>query len=355
MPFVRCSGVIGMKHAVDGRPLPRYRPGARNWLQFAYIVVAFGLVIFIGLLAFGLVFNEVTIFGWLFIAGFFAFRHGFIQYRDRLAVSGTATAKASSAAIGLAELSGRGYADDVRDAPVTRVPCLFWSVNVQRWEKGQKSKGWKNKLDNSFGVEALELEDSSGRVLVWTRGASIIPIKQVWRSEDGDAPEAALRLAKAAGFEWPDPSSRNPMKITEERIPSDAPLYVMGTLAERREIPDQPTAFIPRLLHRWSNAEADWEGHSFFAAFRFASQVGRRWLARDLQRSVPRWSPPNVDRHRVVVWKGNQRRPFIIAGMVEREALRALSRRAWMYILGGGGLMAGTLLVTIWKLTDVMR
>jgi len=340
---------------VDGRELPRIRPKPRDWLQFAYIVVAFALVIFIGLLAFGVVFNGVTIFGWLFIGGFFAFRHGFIQYRDRLAMSGTATAKASAAAIGLAELSGSGHAEDVRNAPVSRMPCLFWSVNVQRWEKGRKSKGWKNKLDNSFGVETLELEDSSGRVLVWTRGASIIPIKQVWRSEDGEAPEAALTLVKAAGFEWPARTSSNPIRVTEERIPSDAPLYVMGTLAERREIPDKPTSFVPRLLERWANAETDWAGHSFFAAFSFASQVGRRWLARDLQRSIPRWSPPNVDRHQVLVWKGTQRRPFIIAGLVEREALSALSRRAWMYILGGGGLMAGTLLVTIWKLTDVMR
>jgi hypothetical protein len=344
-----------MSHAVDGRQLPRVKPTARDWLQFVYIVVAFLLVAFIGLFAFALVFNGATILGWLFIAGFFAFRHGFIQYRNRLAVSGTATAKASSAAIGLAELAGRGHADDVSTAPVSRTPCLFWSVDVQRWEKRRKSRGWNNKLRNSFGVETLELEDSSGSVLVWTRGAELIPIKQVWRSEDGNPPEAALKLAAAAGFQWPEPSSRNPMRITEERIPSEAPLYVMGTLAERREIPDKPTAFLPRLLHRWASSEADWEGQSFLGAFRFASQVGRRWLARDLQPVIPRWSPPNVDRHRVLVWKGNQRRPFIIAGLVERDALSALSRRAWMYILGGGGLMAGMLLVTIWKLTDVMR
>jgi hypothetical protein len=344
-----------MRHAVDGHELPRIRPTPRDWLQFVYVVVAFVLVGFIGLYAFALVFNGVTIFGWLFVGGFFAFRHGFIQYRNRLAVSGTPTAKASSAAIGLAELAGRGHADEVSDAPVSRTPCLFWSVNVQRWEKRQKSRGWNKKLDKSFGVETLELEDSSGRVLVWTRGAQLISIKQVWRSEDGDAPEGAVKLAAAAGFAWPERSSSNPIRVTEERIPSDAPLYVIGTLAERREIPDKPTAFLPRLLHRWANSKADWNGQSFPAAFRFASQVGRRWLARDLQPVIPRWSPPHVDLHQVLVWKGTHQRPFIISGLIEREALGALSRQAWLYILGGGALMAGTLLVSIWKLTDVMR
>jgi len=62
-----------------------------------------------------------------------------------------------------------------------------------------------------------------------------------------------------------------------------------------------------------------------------------------------------VDPHQVLVWKGDQGRPFIIAGLLEQEALGALSRRAWLYILSGGGLMAGTLLVSIWKLTDVIR
>jgi hypothetical protein len=318
------------------------------------MAAAFLLVGFLCLLAFGLVFNEVTIFGWLFIGGVFIFRHGFIQYRNRLAVSGTPTAKASSAAIGLAELSGRGYAERVSNAPITKTPCLFWSLEVQQWQTRPKRR-WTTPVSRSFGAEMVELEDDSGRVLVWTRGAQIIPVKQVWRSEEGNPPEAALRLIAASGLRWPEPSSRNPMKITEERVESGAPLYVMGTLAERRQIPDNPTSFLTRLLTGWADSSPRLAAPSFFAAFRFASQGARRWFARDLQALVPRWTPPNVDRHQVLVWKGDQRRPFIISGLLERDAMKALSRRAWLYILGGAALMAGTLLVTVWKLTDVMR
>jgi len=130
---------------------------------------------------------------------------------------------------------------------------------------------------------------------------------------------------------------------------------VMGTLSERRQIPDTPTSFLPRLLKGWANTAPRLDDQSFGAAFRFASQGARRWLARDLSTLVPKWTPPSVDPHQVVVWKGDQGRPFIIAGVVEKEALSALSRRAWMYILSGGALMAGTILVAIWKLTDVIR
>jgi hypothetical protein len=152
----------------------RYRIRPRDVLQFVYLVAAVLLVGALGLFGFALLFNGITIFFWLFLGGALAFRHGFVQYRNRLAVSGTATAKATSAAIGLAELSGRGVAH-AREAPVTGIPSLFWSVEVHQYQARSKRRGWHRKLHQSYGVDTLELEDDTGRVLVWTRGAEIIP------------------------------------------------------------------------------------------------------------------------------------------------------------------------------------
>jgi hypothetical protein len=331
-----------------------YRLGPRDVLQLVYLAAAVLLVGFIGLFGFALLFNEITIFFWMFLAGFLSFRHGFIQYRNRLAVSGTATAKATSAAIGLAELSGRGHAAGSA-APITGTPCLFWKLEVLQWHTQSKRRGWRRKLERSYRVDTLELEDDSGRVLVWTRGAEIIPIKRLWRSEDGNPPDAALRLVAGAGLQWPAPSSRHPMKIIEQRVERDAPLYVMGTLAERRQIPARPPGVFPALLEKWRQTTPDLQDRSFGAAFTFVGHGARRWLAKDLSTLSPSWSPPAVDPHQVLLWKGDQGRAFIISGLLERDALTALSRRAWLSILGGAGLMAGTLLVAVLKLTDVIR
>jgi hypothetical protein len=43
------------------RDVPRHRLGPRDLRQFGYLIVAFVLVVFLGLYAFALVFNEVTI------------------------------------------------------------------------------------------------------------------------------------------------------------------------------------------------------------------------------------------------------------------------------------------------------
>ena len=120
------------------------------------------------------------------------------------------------------------------------------------------------------------------------------------KSEDGNPPETALKLVASTGLQWPDRSSGYPMKITEERILANAPLYVMGTLSERRQIPDKPTSFLPRLLNAWASNAPRRNDQSFSAAFRYVSQGARRWLARDLSTLVPQWTPPAVDPHQVV-------------------------------------------------------
>ena len=49
-------------------------------------------------------------------------------------------------------------------------------------------------LGEPYTVETLELEDETGRIPVWTRGAEIIPVKRVWHSKDGNPPAAALQM-----------------------------------------------------------------------------------------------------------------------------------------------------------------
>ena len=195
-----------MKEVVDRQTLPRYRPGPKDWLQLVYLGAAVLLVGFLGLFGFALIFNGITMFGWLFAAGFFLFRHGFLQYRNRLAVSGTATARASSAAIGLAELTGRGVAENTRKAPVSETPCLFWSVDLEQWQRRSKRRGWRNKLHRTFAVGTLEQGMSPwgvGHVYVYS-GASQTPIRTFSGTNPGDLLGNVCDAADVDGDGTPD-------------------------------------------------------------------------------------------------------------------------------------------------------
>jgi hypothetical protein len=351
-------------------PRRRAHLTARDWAQsifFLAAVVVWALApLLVLLLVFSLFFNQFSIHLTMFVAGLAAFLHGFTEYRSRLSVSGTATATASSAAIGLVELCGRGYAENPSEAPVTNTPCAFWRVEVRhrgtndfRWVDGL----WHRVMERSSGpVNTLVLEDDTGRILVWARGAETIPVKQVWRSDRGaDPPDGVLRLVAALGLQWPSRASRYPIKVTEERLDQGGPLYVMGTLAERRQIAAEPAGWFVTLLDKWAPPSPDAPRQetiaSFSATFDAARKVGLRWFAKDFRPMRPfyAWSPPEVGPHQVLVWKGDQRRPFIISGLLERQALAALSRRAWLYLLGGGGVMAWMLWEFLEKLAGNMH
>jgi hypothetical protein len=344
----------------------RYHVTARDWVRgilFLATVVAFGAGAFLGFgLIFGLLFNRYTIHPIFFFFGWLAFRHGFAEYRNRLAVSGTATAKASSAAIGLVELSGRAHVEYPTEAPVTRTLCAMWKVEVL--EKGEKSFRWVELTWNavmkraSAPLDTLVLEDDTGRVLVWGRDAEIIPIRDVWRSDRGEAPDHVKRLVEALGRQWPSRWSRSPIKVTEERIEQGGPLYVIGTLAERRQIPSARKGFFAALLDKWappSGAAPPPTADSLASTFAYARKVGLGWFARDLRPLCPVWSPPQMAPHEVLVWKGDQRRPFIVSGVLESQAVSALSRRAWLYLFGGAALMAWMLWEFLEKLTGHIR
>lgn len=346
---------------------PRYPLTVRDWarsLLFLGTVVVFALSpLLVLLLIFSLLFNAITIHLTLFAFGLLAFIHGFTEHRNRLAVTGTATATADSAAIGLVELSGRGYVQNPTEAPITNKLCAHWSLEVRHRGKNDfrfLSGLWNRVMTRSSGnLDTIELEDRTGRILVWARGAEMIPIREVWRSDrGGDPPGGVLHLIAALGLRWPSRWDRHPMKVTEERLEQGGPLYVMGTLAERRQIPAAPKGAVAKLLDRWAPADRPREEEvtgSFASTFDYARKLGLRWFAKDWRPLSPLWSPPEVDRHQVLVWKGDQRRPFIVSGILEPQALRALSRRAWLYLFGGTGLMAWMLWEFLEKLTGNMH
>ena len=332
-------------------------------LLFLGTVVAFAVgPLLVVVLIFGLFFNAYTIHLTFFVFGLLAFLHGFAEYRNRLSVTGTATATASSAAIGLVELSGRGYVDSPSEAPVTGKTCAYWRVEVRhRGEKDFKlfDALWNRVTERSSGhPETVVLEDETGRVLVWAHGAEVIPIKETWRSDrGGDPPAGVAQLIAALGLQWPSRGNRFPMKVTEERIEQGGPLYVMGTLAERRQILARSKGSVRALLDRWALPPPD-RGpaamRSTSAIVDHARKVGLRWFVKQWP-IPPESSAPAVDQHQVLVWKGDQDRPFIVSGVVEREALRALSARAWVYLFGGAGLMALMLWEFLEKLAGNMH
>ena len=331
--------------------------GTPLWVLAGLVVVA-PIATIAGGAAIGLLFNQYTLPLWAFGAGGVLFRSGFRSLRTTLTIRGTPTAKATSAAIGLAELTGSARAiGEPVPAPVTGVPSLFFAVMVERHERDPNEGGaeWVTVARRrSRPLERLELEDASGRIPVWARGSDLILDERVWESDKSEPllPEAAKLLLAELGLFWqPDPK----LRLTEIRLGVGDPVFVLGTLSERRVVHDLATG-APRVLSTSARTPSRWSAAAWKTSkdVPFAGLIAR--LPESLRQTVLALlelgsarareeavlgGPPELASERVMVWRGDGSRPFLIADHSEDAALRRLSERVVALLVVGGLLMAG--------------
>ncbi len=335
MPYAKVPGRLGTGGA------------RRTLLVFALIagvLVCLLLALLAGAFLMALLLNEYMVCLYAFAGGAWLFRRGFMEYRNRLAVSGTPTAKANSAAIGLSELSGRARGAHPSLSPISGTPCVYWQAEIRQWVKGGDGKGhWQTHFKReSAPLDTVELEDETGRVLVWCQGAEVILQTQRWRSNhEAEVPAQAQALLASVGKGWPPRSDSNHMHLTERRLEEGGPLYVMGTLAESWRV--QAAAGVP------SGGPASPTERpvpmsrpgSLSAVPALAWAMLKRQVRKEVRGRAS--SPPALDPQRVLVWKGDQGRPFIIADRTEHDTIKSLHRRMWIFLMVGAGLMAGAL------------
>jgi hypothetical protein len=272
----------------------------------------------------------------LMAAGVFVFHRGFIEYRNELTVRNLPTAKVNSAAVGLVELIGRGRGGSPTPAAVSGTLSAYWTVRIeQRHQGGKNSDEWQTVLQRESPAATLEIEDDTGRMLVWSRGAEFALDKTTWHSKDGPPSEGAARLLAEAGTTWPDRSSVHPMRIVETRIEEGGALYVLGTLSERAQVP----ASFSRPNQAAASSSAGAPAASGAPQTRLV-----KWAERAGEPVNANWYPPEIEPQRLLVWKGDQKRPFVI-GASEQQALQTISS-TMKWELAIGGILIGIVLLT---------
>jgi hypothetical protein len=152
------------------------------------------------------------------LAGFFVAWHFF---RRLSLVEDTPQSQIRSAAQGYVELQGTGrlMPGPPIHAPLTRIPCVWWSYRIEEYVHSGKSSHWSTIKDDTSG-ELFLVEDSTGQCVVDPDGADVYPsAKDVWYGNTA-MPEGGPglgRLGIVSGFRY-----------TEQRMLAGDPLYALG-------------------------------------------------------------------------------------------------------------------------------
>jgi hypothetical protein len=72
--------------------------------------------------------------------------------------------------MGLVEIHGKAKGEQLTPSPVTKTPCLFYKVDIEKWVKDKSGGHWSHAKTDADGVK-FYLEDTTGKVLVDAHGA----------------------------------------------------------------------------------------------------------------------------------------------------------------------------------------
>jgi len=105
-----------------------------------------------------------------FGAGLFWFFKGFRVYREYRVLADTPEIPIRSMAMGLVEIHGKAKGAETVESPVTKTPCFFYKVDVEKWVRDKNGGHWSHAATDANGVR-FYLEDATGKVLVDAQGA----------------------------------------------------------------------------------------------------------------------------------------------------------------------------------------
>jgi len=246
-----------------------------------------------------------------------------------------------SAAQGYVELSGTAklMPGDPIIAPLTRVPCVWWSYCIEEYIHSGKSSHWSTlKQDDSYSIFAMD--DGSGQCVVDPDDADIYPsVKKVWYGST-PFPEGGPAMGRLTGD----------YRYTEQLIHDGDPLYDYGYFHTQDPVSDADIdAEVRAQLVEWKKDQAwllqhfdtNHDGQVDMQEWDAARQEARRLVLEHERENLKR-PPVNV------LGKPPDGREYVLSTLPPRNLewrMRLYSLACLMVFLGAGAL--GTYLLQV--------
>lgn len=176
--------------------------------------------------------------------------YGFLRYSRLLRlIADTPTARIRSAPQGLVQLEGSGdwLPGPGIVAPLSGLPCVWYRYRIEESSRTLGRNRRRVVVAQGRSDDLFLLSDGTGHCVVDPDGATVIrPERDVWYS-----PSRALNSGPRAGSRW-----GGRFRHTEERLPAQQPLLVVGEFATRRHESLDRNERMRDLLGRWKNDPA---------------------------------------------------------------------------------------------------
>lgn len=264
-----------------------------------------------------------------FGAGLFWFIKGFRVFREYRVLADTPEIPIRSVAMGLVEIHGKAKGLQTVLSPVTKTPCFFYKVDIERWVSDKNGGHWSHAATQAEGTR-FYLEDASGKVLVDAHGAEYDLIQTAKRETGRRFGGSLSRLFGG---------SQDPTLATGSGI-SDADLlnYVEAVISTGR---GSFSLSGGNLLSGLGMGSAH--------RYRLSEYCILPEQSYDVAGTCIE-NPDAQDEHdRNMIVKGQNEPTFVISWRSEKELKSRLRNRAALHILGGAALSVVCLAVLLFR------
>jgi hypothetical protein len=277
-----------------------------------------------------------------FGAGIYWFFKGFKIYRQYRVLADTPEIPIRSMPMGLVEIHGKAKpaVDRLIDSPVTRTPCLFYKVGIEKYHRDSKGNGSWRHYKTACSNLPFYLDDGTAKVLVNPGGAECDLLRTARRETGGFG---TTRFNFGNLFSRTDPaSSTAPGSVTG--FVSDAELVAFATSA----------ASTSGLNFSLGGAALSFSG----ASLSLGGGTGKYRLTEylilpdhwyDVTGTCAENSSPKDESDRNIILKGENEQTFVISWRNEKGIEGQLRKRAAKYVFGGGALAVGCMAVLLAK------
>jgi len=274
-----------------------------------------------------------------FGAGLFLFFKGFRVYREYRVLADTPEMPIRSIPMGLVEVHGKAKGEQLVDSPVTKTPCFFYKVDIERWVKDKDGGHWAHAKTHADGVK-FYLEDMTGKVLVDAHGAEY-DIIQTARRETGRGASGSLRRTL---FGAGDPTlTTGSSLVADSELWSYAESVVSGSHFSFSSLDGG------NLIANLARGGLSFGGGSS-GRYRLTEYLilPDHWY--DLTGTCVENPQPKDEHDRNMIAKGQNEPTFLISWRSEKEIERTLRNRAALHIFGGAALSVVCLGILLMKL-----
>lgn len=274
-----------------------------------------------------------------FGAGIVWFFQGFRVYRKYRVLADTPEVPLRAVAMGLVEVHGKAQPLDGKlvTSPVSRTPCLFYKVNIERYHRNSKGGGsWRHYKTDEDGA-SFYLDDGTGRVLVDAHGAEL---------------DLLQTCRHATGY-----SARTFQAVTSffARKPALAPTAAVCALSDSAlesyalSVSSMGGSGLANGLGNFmrTGAVGSWNLGGTSGPFRFTEYciLPGHWY--DVTGTCAENPSPRDQHDRNMIMKGSNEPTFLISWRNERGIEGSLRRRAALHIFGGAALSVTCLAILL--------